>query len=162
AFELERTPEQTVFSLPLHGTRFVGTGPAPDQDHLAPAEIVEQLVDADSQLSTWTPLLKTSPQTWALLLSPLKNLQYLADLQQWKFNREITLQVSRLDSTVAQEKPVWQMELQGKQWQADLKLSTADPLAACTPSITYQQTNIERAELERQLSRGVRRALAVL
>ena len=160
AVEIRRRADQTILVLPVHQVEFVGTGPAAEQDHLDPRDLTRQLIHADSLASLWLPMLKGSPKLWPYVLAPLVNLEYQADKRVWRLEKGITLESATVDVSAAPGE-TWRMRLSGSDWEAAVSLG---PGPSQAPEIASQprQVPLNRAELERQLSRGVRRALAVL
>lgn len=160
AVEIRRRADQTILALPVHRVEFVGTGPAAEQDHLDPRDLTRQLIHADSLASLWLPMLKGSPKLWPLVLAPLVKLEYQADQRAWRLENGITLESATVDVSAAPGE-TWRMRLSGSDWEAAVSLG---PGPSHAPEIASQprQVPLKRAELERQLSRGVRRALAVL
>lgn len=157
AVEISRLLDRTVMALPRHEVAFVGAGEAPVRDHLLPKTLSRQLIDADSMVSVLWPMLQGSPKLWPLVLSPLVKLEYDAERREYLLEKEIRLSPVATEGTAE----IWKMNAAGKGWQAKLSLSPGpDQAPELTPQ--KQEVSLERAELERQLTRGARRALAVL
>jgi len=166
AASLCRRADQTVFSLPLHQVEFVGQGTPADQDHLSPSGLLTQLIDGDSQLDHWWPFLKSDPQLVALLVSQIPKLTYDSEQQQWNYRSDVSLKVhtTPADAMPANAAPAglqrWQ--LSGKSWDVTVSLSVPEGAVPSPLHGEWKQIPLDRVELEQQISRGVRRALAVL
>ncbi len=155
ALELRRRDDATALALPKHNVVYVGRGKVDGDDHLAPAKIAQRLVSNGSLVSLYVPLAAQSdPNTLHLLLTGLLKVKYSADDKRWLINKDISFQVSaekvaidvRADST-------------------KVHLQLVDKLPAEEPIDEWPGQRIEkldRAELERTLARGVRRACEVL
>ena len=153
-FSLRRRGEATALALPKHGVVFHGSGAVDAVDHLAPQGIVARLVSPRTTVAAYLPLiLQADPQAVSVLLRSLLQAQYDAQAQQWKIGDKATIafpQPGALSLTV-------------DKINVRLQVTTEVPAPAAVdawPDMRIEE--LERKELERQLARGVRRALEIL
>ncbi len=157
SLQIQRRKEVTVFALPHHKVRFVGQGAMTTEDHLAPEKLLARLFSADSKITQYLPLINAGPDTWALLLNKFVEIKYQANKKQWLVEDEVSISISGDQSL-----PV-SLKIEGKGWNGSLKFSNGQSVKrTVTPFADFKTVEIDRDELERQLTRGVRRAAAVL
>ncbi|MBL4886247.1 MAG: peptidase C45 acyl-coenzyme A:6-aminopenicillanic acid acyl-transferase [Planctomycetaceae bacterium] len=154
---IQRRKDVTVFELPHHKVRFVGHGELSTEDHLAPQELLSRLFDEDSLASQAIPILRTAPSTWALLLKQFVDIEYQAQTKQWIIEDDISINISGDDSL-----PIT-LKFKGEKWNGEVTFSPGQNVKQeISHSAGYKTVKLDRDELERQLTRGVRRAAAVL
>ncbi|HUP77502.1 MAG TPA: C45 family autoproteolytic acyltransferase/hydrolase, partial [Pirellula sp.] len=147
--------EGIAFCVPKHKSVFLGTGVIDATDHLKPAGILNRLVSSGTVVRFGTQLIantSTADDMAGTLLS-LVNLKYSREGQAWIIDKAKI----RFDSV---EQKV-RVEFDGT--EIDVKLvSTVETRTAFDqwPDMTIR--NLQRAELEKQLARGVRRSLEIL
>lgn len=154
--ELRRRADVTAFALPYHKVVYVGRGETDPQDQLAPQGIAKRLISSGSTVSAIAPVvLQSNPASVALLLTGLLNATYDAETKRWAAGNHVTFQF--LEDSGAVDIQVDQVEMQ-------LEVRDPEPavLAADQWSADLRVVELDRAELEQQLARGVRRALEIL
>lgn len=154
AVSLRRRADHTEFFLPKHGRAFLGRGDIAGEDTLRPLGIMQRLVGSRTKIATYLPLLTNGdPQVVALLLTGILKLQYDHDAGAWSNQDEVTLRFTNSD-TVSLNVGDVDVQLRsgnGKSAPAELRGDGSREIV-----------EIDRAELERHLTRGVRRALEIL
>ncbi len=157
SLQIQRRKDVTVFALPHHKVRFVGQGAVTTEDHLAPEKLLSRLFSADSKIAQYIPLLNTTPDTWALLLGQFVDIEYQANKQQWLVEDDVVISILGDRSL-----PVT-LKVTGKDWNGSLRFSNGQSVKQTVSKwADFKTVKIDRNELERQLTRGVRRAAAVL
>lgn len=154
AVQLRRRADVTTMILPLHKTVFVGRGETDANDHLTPNGITKRLVSPASNVATLAPLLQNGdPNTAALILTELLKLRYDPATLSWKLGKA-SFEFSE-DGTA----------LQASVNKTHVQLVLSDVTAQAEAVGDWpgmQVVELDRAELERQLARGVRRAFEIL
>ena len=155
AVQLRRRREATAMALPLHKVVFSGRGETDPDDRLAPAGIMRRLVSPASMVSVYQPILQSGdPNTVALLLSGILKARPDPESGAWKIGDDVSLQFSNQGRT---------LQIASEDFQIRLVISkTVSPPLDVDAWPGLERVPIERAELERQIARGVRRALEVL
>ena len=154
AVQLRRRAEGMAFCVPKHGIVYLGTGSVDAADHLKPNGILNRLVSSGTALRLGTQLFanSTSEDLVGTLMS-VTNLKSSEKDDSWLID-DVQL---RLNST----KHEAHLEIDGT--RIDLAMSqSVDAKRAFDFWPDMAVRKLDRAELERQLARGVRRALEVL
>ncbi len=154
AFSLRRRGDATALALPKHGVVYLGKGETDVADHLAPAGIVARLITQRTTVSIYTPLVsQADPRAVSLLLTGLLQVQRDAQTGDWKIGDKGTFGFPQPGV----------LSLRAEQGQLRLQVSDdqgTPPAVDAWPDMRLVE--IDRTQLERQLSRGVRRALEIL
>jgi hypothetical protein len=169
---LVRSGDATALALPKHHVVFWGHGQVDPQDHLRPEASLERLTSSGTAVSPFLPLFsQTDPMVLARLLHSLLPLSYQADGGGWRMGREIELVFETDPPSIAVHSKDMRFELQLGSPPADRlepdydllgNLGDAEDSVATGPWSGYRLVELKRDELERQLARGVRRALEIL
>lgn len=164
-FTLDRTEQRTVLILPRHKTAIVGQGALKGADTLAPRGAALRLAgDASAILPYYLMLANTNGQVAAGALTTLLKLEPdngndNATLWLSPHATQVSLKVADGQTlTVMSPETV----LRPKE---SIFLELTEPDADTGPAeipAGYTVTRIDRTEMERMLSRGIRRALEVL
>ncbi len=154
AVQLRRRAKGTAFCVPKHNTVYLGTGDVDATDHLSPNGVMNRLVSAGSAVRFGTQLVANSNgEELAETLLTLAKLQPTLDGQAWLFdNSEIRFAPNGQEANAL---------IDGT--KVDLKWTRQVEAAKAIddwPGMTLRK--LPRAEIEKQLARGVRRALEVL
>ncbi len=155
AATVRRRVDGIALAVPKHQVVFLGTGEIDPVDHLQPAGIVDRLIKSGTAIHLPVQLVKdASAEDVAGALMLLAKVTYSSDEQRWKFGDKASFAFSNDNRTL-------NANVNG----APLELTISEQVAAPPgikdwPGLTIK--NIPRAELERQLTRGTRRALEVL
>jgi hypothetical protein len=154
AVQIRRQPEVTEFGLPKHGVVFVGRGAVESADRLSPREIVSRLVTPRSVVAQYAPAVFQS------------NAEDTAGLLQTVLGVTFDPATARgiVGKNVAFEFPApGTLRVSADQTQVDLNVADASQESPPLSDVEdVRVIQIERAELERQLVRGVRRAIEIL
>ncbi len=154
AVQLRRRPEGMAFCVPKHKIVYLGIGNIDADDHLKPTGILTRLVSAGTAVRFGTQLLASSnAEDLAGTLFSLTNLQYSNDKQSW--------QVDNAQIRFAPDGQQIHAEFDGTNVNVRLVKSVEAPKAFDAFS-GMAVHHLQRAELEKQLARGVRRTLEVL
>ncbi len=151
---IRRRAEGIAFCVPKHKTVYLGAGQSHPTDHLQPVGILDRLVSTGTSIRTVTQLLAGSnADDVAGALRTLTKIQYREDDQSW-----------RIDDTIVQfSKDGHQAKVKIDDTQIELSFeSKADAPLAFDDWPEMKARQLDRAELEKQLTRGARRALEVL
>lgn len=153
AAEIYRRHDKTALVLPKHQRAFVGSGRVDEDDHLQPLAITQRFVGSGTTIFNYTSLLRPGnhPAVCAMLVHGL-GLSDDADAKLWQ-GKDLRIQ---FDSEGRQ------IELQAGTTRAKLVLEAVGKRRPIEPPDSYEIVNVERAELERTLVRGTRRALEIL
>jgi len=154
AVQLRRRPEGMAFCIPKHKIVYLGTGELDSSDHLGPSGIVTRLVSAGTAVRFGTQLIASSnAEELAETLMSLGKLRPAEDGQGWFFDKsEIRFAPSGQEANVSIDGTTINLKW-AKGADVAIAFDTWPEMALRT---------IPRAELEKQLARGVRRALEVL
>lgn len=157
-FRLVRMPEQTALILPHHQIAFIGRGEASEHDHLVPEGLLARLVSDGTAVRPWLEMV-TSAQSQTNL--PL--LLRFADVRRgpdgvWRSEalRGLTLRSQEGPGSLDIAYQDHRIRLQWQPQSADVP-APGDELPE-----GYEAYAVDRAELERMVLRGARRALEVL
>lgn len=154
AVQLRRRPKGMAFCVPKHKIVYLGTGNVDTEDHLKPTGIVNRLVSSGTAVRFGTQLLASSnAEDLAGTLLSLADPRYSKDKQAWL-----------VDNAQIRFSPDGQQiyaEIDGTKVNVRLVKEVEAPKAFDAFSgMTIH--HLQRAELEKQLARGVRRTLEVL
>ncbi len=154
AVSLRRRGEATALALPKHGVVYLGSGAVDAADQLAPAGAVARLIGPRTSLAAYTPLLaQANPQALSLGLRGLLGAVEDPRTGRWEAVGAVSFEFPQPGMLV----------LAVGQAHAQLQLADAPanvPAVDAWPEMRV--VPLERRELERQLARGVRRALEIL
>lgn len=152
---IRRDEETTWFVLPKHKVAYVGRGDIDDADNIAPTGIAARLVSAESMAAIYVPLAtQGNAEATALLLTGLLNVQYDEAAKAFKAGKSVSFRFGDDDKSLS-------IESKGTQVELGLAQTGETPDAADRwPGMRVVE--LKRDELERQLSRGVRRAFEIL
>lgn len=175
AFELElnhsdyavgiyRHGDLMALALPKHQVVYLGRGELQGPDHLQLPGITDRLISRGSVVSTFAPMVFCGePKALAGALKTLLELTPTEEPLSWEGREGTQLRVRQNVSTTAENL----YEVRHREWQGALQVAV--PKAPRTEAQLREQlwTNwkfeeLNRDELERTLSRGLRRALEVL
>jgi hypothetical protein len=188
AVHLVRDGRRTALALPKHKVVYWGAGEVEGEDHLSPEGILARTVTPGTSLAAFLPLAtQTDPQILARLLSTVLPIQWDRTNERWELgkNREILLTFSPESLRLAAGDVQVELRLGGEEelsislddWLevAEVRGDAAvgvgeavgvggsvDNLVAAGNWQGYRAVELDRVELERQLARGVRRALEIL
>ncbi|MCG6156741.1 C45 family autoproteolytic acyltransferase/hydolase [Rubinisphaera margarita] len=153
SFLLNRTAETTTFALPHHQVAYLGSGETHTKDHLAASEILTRMLTADTSVSTYFPLWMLGADNLLSVLSAQLKPKYIAAENAWNFDDQVTLGFNPGGSGVVAVGDV----------RVEFGVSSEEPNAPeWTVPDGFEVVEIEREELERHLSRGMRRTLEIL
>jgi len=146
--QIRRRQSATAFALPRHRVVFLGRGETPPRDHLAPQGLIGRLFTARTQASLVLAVLIGQPaQSSAQYLR-----KYLAGLLGRPKSDSDGLRVGS-DGTLLAKFDSTSLRLR--------LLESPTPARAVDEWPGYKVTRIPRDELERQLTRGLRRTFEV-
>jgi hypothetical protein len=165
AVSVYRRPATTVLALPKHGVVYVGSGAIVGPDHLELPGMVDRLLSRGSVLSTYIPVvLSGDAQALGSALKTLLDLTPGEGASTWLGADGTELRVDSAETTTGLDSS--NFHLRHDSWSARLQV-VDEP-----PSRTWQELEatwagwrvetLDREELERTLSRGVRRAGEIL
>lgn len=153
AVEISRRADQTTFTVPLHKVAYQGSGSTDAKDNLAPQDIMSRLVSRDSKVGDIQNVLaNTQPEALAVLLIEILDVRY--------DEKTNTLQKDENSIEFGTDAPT--LRFKSGDTQVTLKLSEPGKPQPISELAGVKYVTLERAELERQLTRGVRRATEVL
>jgi len=156
AVEIRRRATATAFALPKHGVVFLGAGETDAEDQLAPLGATKRLIGSGCQIATYLPLINGSDaQTVLQLCSNLVQIQRGDAASSWTIDRNTKLKFTSEGDLRSLQVTSEGMNLVARLTQVGQPASAND-----WPGMRIEP--LDRAELERHLSRGVRRALEVL
>jgi dienelactone hydrolase len=153
--QLRRRDDGIAFSLPKHNKVFVGQGKADTTDHLSPVGILDRVVSNGTTL--WPPtqmLAHANADGLVGMLQAMAKLEFDAEKQAWKIADEIELAFADDGRQVTGRM---------NEIPFDLKLEDkANSPQAFDNWPDMEIVTLDRSELEKQLTRGLRRTLEVL
>ncbi len=154
AVQIRRRAHVTEFGLPKHGVVFAGRGDVSSDDRLTPLGIVSRLVSPRTEVAMYAPaVFQADAAATAGLLQNVLGVAFDAATGRGSAGDDVTFSFVQSDT------------LRVSTSEAQVSLSVADQ-ASETPSLATDSdmrvVEIDRVELERQLLRGVRRALEIL
>ncbi|MHB0960574.1 MAG: C45 family autoproteolytic acyltransferase/hydrolase [Pirellulaceae bacterium] len=154
AIRLRRRGEATALALPKHGVVFRGSGDVDPVDHLAPKGIMARLISPRTVVAAYLPLvLQADPQAVSALARGVLQAQYDPEAQQWTIGDRVVFSFPGPGSLALAIN------------EASIRLQVTADVAAPEAVDAWPDMRVvelERNELERQLARGVRRALEIL
>ncbi len=156
AIQIRRDGDSTAFALPKHSVVFSGGGGIDPENHLSPLGAMERMLSSGTELRNYVQLL-TSGNARATLktISMIVPFERQVDPNLWKIGDSIKLDVSPVEGKPA---------LRITEGSLDVVISIGP---AGEPQLVhdwpgYEKRSLVRKELERHLSRGLRRALEVV
>jgi hypothetical protein len=156
AIRLVRNNDTTSLLLPKHQVAFQGKGEVTGEDHLQLEGIIDRLISNQSEVAQAKPLLQTlDPDAIVFTLSSLLKLSAGKSPNSWLVDdAEVTIDGSLGNISVTSKDVLVKLNI----------TSRADSKAAAQFEIPsgYRIESIPRTDLERQVARGVRRALEIL
>jgi hypothetical protein len=151
AVEIIRRKNATTFFLPKHKIVYEGTGKTHPKDHLTPDGVIGRLISPDSTVTNFHDMLaKTEPSALAYLLVNVLEMVY--DSKSKSLIRD-KLSIAFGKGT---------LRIESKDTRVFLKLAKAGSPPPTREWADVKYVSLQRDELERQLTRGVRRATEVL
>jgi hypothetical protein len=153
AVEIIRRAQSTTFVLPKHKVVYEGTGETDSKDHLTPQGVMARLISSDSYLAQLQTLLANTE---------LNSLAYLlVNVLEGVYSPETnSLLIGKTLIVFGKDPATLRIESDGN--TAVLRLKKPG-FPAPTPKWSgVKYVGLERDELERQLTRGVRRSTEVL
>ncbi len=155
--KLQRRADRTAMILPLHKVAFVGDGPVGGDDILKPQGITERLLSPRTMAAAYLPIVTNGqPQITALMLTNLLKLEFDEAAEFYTQKDKLKFQFS--DDQSQKSLTLWIDEAEARIELRETASQTDTPI--CLDGLDVIQ--LDRAELERFLTRGVRRALEVL
>ena len=152
SFKLRRRAGRTELVLPKHGKAFVGTGEVSGEDTLRPLGITERIVGPGTAISGYLPLIVGGDtEVLSLVLAGLLNLKYDDQTKAWSDQKNVSI---RFPEPGVADVRVGDLRVQLK------STHSTKPQGSWIPD-NYEVVTIDRTELERQLARGVKRALEI-
>ncbi|MHB8974604.1 MAG: hypothetical protein ACYC3X_29730 [Pirellulaceae bacterium] len=154
AISLRRRGDATALALPKHGVVFHGSGDVDSVDQRAPQGMVARLISPKTTFAAYVPLvLQADPQAISAFLRGLLQAQYDPQAQQWKIEGQAVIAFPQPGSIV----------LTVDKTNVRMQVTTEVPAPAAVDAWPdMRSVELERKELERQLARGIRRALEIL
>ncbi|TWT58191.1 Acyl-coenzyme A:6-aminopenicillanic acid acyl-transferase [Thalassoglobus neptunius] len=160
AIEVRRQESATTILLPKHQKAIVGQGAVDGDDTLIAQGIVNRLVSIDSDWKKYVPLAQAAdPNAIAFLLKTVAQIQPGAPPHSWRLGGENSLQFEEGGHLIkgTLENARFEFEISELEQSSALDLKS-DSLKGSD----FEVTEIPREELERTLSRGIRRATEIL
>lgn len=152
ALLLRRRDEATALALPKHKIVHIGRGESDPADHLDPAGIGGRLVSSATQASFASPLLlQPSPASLTALLVGLLGVKHDTKDGRWE----------RGDGWLDFDDSGRRITGNAENVELDLAVGEAGECLAVDDFPGYQVSDVPRAEIERTVCRGVRRALEI-
>ncbi|MEW4490196.1 C45 family peptidase [Thalassoglobus sp. JC818] len=160
AIGVRRQESATTILLPKHQKVIIGKGADLGDDTLVADGIVSRLVSSDSDWNKYVPLVQAAePNAVAFLLKTVAQIQPGETPHSWRFGGENSLQFEEEGHLIRGSLKNASFELEIR----DLDEATAlDLKSNALESTDFEVTEISREELERTLSRGIRRATEIL
>ncbi len=152
---VERRPDKTAMILPLHKVAFVGCGEVDGHDILKPRGLLNRVVSTGSNVGLYLPILTGGDTNLlTLMITTLINPKYDQETNTWSHKNEYFWKFDDEETTFALECKA-----------VDIKIDMDDATIRNDTPIKLdglKVTELDRVEVERQLSRGIRRTLEVL
>lgn len=154
AVSLRRSADATALALPKHKVVYHGVGAVDDNDHLTPHGIIARLITPRTSVSMYVPLLmQADPKIVSLMLQGFMQVQYDPVAKHWKIGDKSTIEFPALGT----------MTLATDNERLTVRVSRDIPSQAAVNAWPGMRVvELERSEIERQLTRGARRALEIL
>lgn len=151
---LRRQADATAFALPKHQVVFLSHGEVDSVDHLTPQGIAARLVTPRTSIVfVVSGLLQADPAPVLLLMRGALGITQDPQTRKWTTNDGETFEFPKLGQAV----------VEGKSHKVSMTVSSDLPAEAAVEAWPGMRVvTLERKELERQLARGVRRALEIL
>ena len=154
AVQIRRRAGGIAFCVPKHHAVYLGSGATDAADHLKPTGLMNRLVSTGTSVRTVAQLITGSnAEDVTGALQALTKVQFLTDEQAWqiddvklKFSTDGRQATGKVDATE------FEIKFDG----------TVEAPRALDDWPGMKARELDRAELEKQLTRGVRRALEVL
>lgn len=157
AVRIQRDRAVTRLVLPRHRCVFVGRGEVEANDHLQPGGLTKRLISSGSVVAQYLPIVQQNQSpTVALLLTNLLRMTSEPGTDTWRIGEKVTLAFDPADVS---------FRLTTRKATGDLRLKTEGLPEKIEPEADwsdFEVVEIPRRELERQLTRGMRRVLEVL
>ena len=154
AVQIRRRAAITEFGLPKHRVVFVGGGEIASTDRLSSREIVSRLVTPRSVVAQYVPVVfQPDAESVAGLLQTLLGVTFDPATARGTAGKNVAFEFPRSGKLTVQTD------------KADIELAVADSPRESSPlskAEGVRVVEIDRTELERQLVRGVRRAIEIL
>jgi len=154
AVSIRRRADATALALPKHKVVFFGRGQVDSNDCLAACGITDRLIGAASATSSYLPLVQQNDASALTLLLKTLGTSFHVESATWKVGDNVSFRFGA-------DEPSIEVTADSTNVRFSLKATPSKSLAADNwPEMRV--LNIPRAELERQLARGTRRALEIL
>lgn len=153
ALNFRRRSDATAMALPKHGVVYLGAGNVDSMDHLDPLAMTTRLVSSGSMASLLTPLLSQRLPTSAAALAIVFGARYSEEDHRFEYGNNIHV-------SFGDEGRAIDIDAEGVRGSLILR-DAGDPKQADDWS-DMRAEQIPRIELERQLARGVKRALEII
>ena len=154
AVQIRRRTDVTEFGLPKHGVVFAGRGEIDSADRPSSREIVSRLVTSRSAVAQYAPaIFQSDAEGTAGLLQTLLGVTFDPATSRGTAGKNVAFEFSRAG------------KLKVTTDKAEVDLDVIDVPRESAPlsnSEGVRVVDIDRTELERQLVRGVRRAIEIL
>ena len=152
---LQRRADCTGMILPRHKVAFVGEGPVAGTDILKPKGITTRLLSPGSQVSMYLPIVTNGePQLVTVMLASLLELQFDEASGTYSHKNKVKIQFGNPDNSLT-------VQSDDASVRVTLRDSTGRPDSPVNTD-GMKVVSLDRNELERTVTRGVRRALEVL
>ncbi|MFO1062556.1 MAG: C45 family peptidase [Pirellulales bacterium] len=155
AMAIRRRGDTTVLALPKHKRAYFGKGDVDGTDHLHPAGLLQRLVSPGSSVSLYAGMiLNADPKDLAGTLIGLADLKFDETRGVWQAGDDVTIEFTDHGC-----------QIKAKIDGTPVKLTLGEPDKTPAPAIAlpdYELKEVSRADLERQLCRGIRRAGEIL
>ncbi len=153
AVHLRRRAGGMAFCVPKHKMVYLGSGAINAEDHLQPAGILNRLVSNGTTVRAVTQLVTgASADDVAGALQALTKIQYLPSEQAWKIDDvQVNFSADGRQANGKVDDTTFELKFEAK---VDAPRAFDD-----WPGMTAKQ--LDRGDLEKQLARGVRRAMEV-
>lgn len=158
AVQIHRDADTTAMALPKHKTVYVGSGDVEVDDNLAPLHITKRLISSASSVSTYVPtILGDNKDAITMMAKNLLGLKFDAENQTWMGKDGFSVRFREMGSVV---------EIRSGSTAVIMRIDeTAGPIKTDRREndwADWKRVDLTRRELERQLSRGVRRTCEIL
>jgi len=151
---IRRRGDATAFALPHHKRVFLGRGPVDAEDQLRPQGLLSRLISSDSMVATYAGWIgKLDAATAAQTLMALARIEYDAPADRWTVGRNVSFQFGSSPQL---------LDLVDKGQRVTLRRVAVESPKSVEDWPEYDVVALNRADLERQLVRGIRRATEVL
>lgn len=159
-----RRPQMTALALPKHRVAYVASGELHGADHLALPGITDRLISRGSVVSTFAPMVFCGDaKALAGAIKTLLELLPGEEPMSWLGGEGTELSIRQSDNG----SPGATYQVRQRDWQGSLQI-VAPPEPRNESQLReqlwagWQHESLDRDELERTLSRGLRRTLEVL